>query len=160
MFGRRRNLCLSGARLTKAVIGGSSIVWPRPRITSCSGRDCGVISSTRGSGKITFVSAGGPSTSGGATHSVDGKGSERYIVAARKLVAGEVVFDRVGGRVLEYSTRHSFQVGERQHLDVDSDVALTNHSCVPNCLIEIHNGSSDHVSEEGCPIVKYAMRLP
>lgn len=107
--------------------------------------------STRGSGKSTFLSAGGPSTSRGAAYSIVGKGSEKYIVAARKLMAGEVVFDRVGGRVLDYSTRHSIQVGERQHLDLDNDMALTNHSCMPNCRLEIFDGSSDHVSKQGCP---------
>lgn len=151
MFGRSRHFCPSDARLTKTFIAGGSIAWLRPRMTACSRRDCGVVTSMRGSSKRSFVSAEGPSMSGGTAYSIVSKGNERYIVAARKLVAGEVVFDRVGGRLLDYSTRHSVQVGERQHLDVDSDMALTNHSCAPNCRIEIVDGSPAQVMKEGCP---------
>ena len=86
------------------------------------------------------TSSGGATATTGVAHSVVRDGTESYIVAARKLLMGEVVFDRVGGSLSAVRKRHSVQVGENQHLDMDNDMSLTNHSCSPNCQITIFDG--------------------
>lgn len=67
-------------------------------------------------------------------------GSETYLVADRELHRGDVVLDRVGGVVQDSPTRHSVQVADREHLEVSSDLRFTNHSCDPNCRLQILDG--------------------
>lgn len=74
------------------------------------------------------------------------EGTERFLVAARELNAGEVLFDRVGGKVMTRRTRHSIQIGEGKHITVENEADLINHSCSPNCTVEIVEGLDGHVS--------------
>lgn len=81
--------------------------------------------------------------------SVVEEGTERYLVAARDLRPGEVLFDRAGGKVSDEITRHSIQVGPQQHVLVDGELVLMNHSCEPSCQLEVlrPSSSADKVSE-------------
>ena len=75
------------------------------------------------------------------------EGEERFLVANRELNAGEVLFDGVRGEFTTYRTRHSIQVGDGKHVTVDSESDLMNHSCTPNCMMEVGDGEEGHVSQ-------------
>lgn len=64
-------------------------------------------------------------------------GTETYLVAARELEAGRVIFDRVGGSLSDKRTRHSVQVGQELHMEAEGDLIFLNHSCDPNCQLEV-----------------------
>ena len=85
----------------------------------------------------TSRSADGSSEGGGRDFAAIRDGAEKYLVAARRLEAGHVVFDRVGGVLSDRPTRHSVQVREGLHLTADSDLVFLNHSCDPNCQLEV-----------------------
>lgn len=64
-------------------------------------------------------------------------GGETYLVTTRRLEAGHVVFDLVGGSLSDRPTRHSVQVREGLHLTAEGDLIFLNHSCDPNCQLEV-----------------------
>lgn len=65
------------------------------------------------------------------------EGTERFLIASRELKAGEIMFDNIGEKVTTYKTRHTVQIGQRKQIKVDNEADLINHSCAPNCQIEI-----------------------
>mmetsp|Transcript_38648 Transcript_38648/g.100382 ORF Transcript_38648/g.100382 Transcript_38648/m.100382 type:complete len:164 (+) Transcript_38648:215-706(+) len=76
----------------------------------------------------------------GAPHAarvVDGgDGGSRWIVAARDLRVGEVVAAE-GGRTQGEVGRYTIQVATDRHLRVEGPIMYTNHSCAPNCRLEM-----------------------
>lgn len=91
----------------------------------------------RGSGSRNFSGGGG-----GDGVAVFEDGSEKYLVAARVLEAGHVVFARVRGSLVGEATRHSVQVGEELHLDAENELRFFNHACEPNCQLEVEAADS------------------
>ena len=75
------------------------------------------------------------------------EGTERFLVANRELNTGEVLFDGGGGEFTTYRTRHSIQVGHGKHVTVDNESDLMDHSCMPNCMMEVVDGENGHVSQ-------------
>ncbi|CAB1105383.1 unnamed protein product [Ectocarpus sp. CCAP 1310/34] len=88
-----------------------------------------------------FVAAGSPvsssSSSSSSDYTVVQDGTEKFVVAARVLEANQVLFSRVEGLVTGVKTRHSVQLSKERHLETGSDLALMNHSCEPNCQLEV-----------------------
>ncbi|CAN0394543.1 unnamed protein product [Pylaiella littoralis] len=74
---------------------------------------------------------------GGRDFAIIEEGTERYLVAARGLEAGRVLFDHVGGSLSGERTRHSIQIQGGLHMEADSDLIFMNHSCEPNCQLEV-----------------------
>ena len=69
--------------------------------------------------------------------------SEYGYRATQKIEEGEVLC-RIYGRELSKANKYSIQVGEELHLEQDTDtsnvafsVAYLNHSCCPNCFIDV-----------------------
>ena len=56
-------------------------------------------------------------------------------VAACDIKAG-VELCEVQGAVMNAPTRYSIQVGMHEHVDVESPICYTNHSCSPNCSFD------------------------
>ncbi len=86
---------------------------------------------------------------------VDGK-LGHGICAVRSLGRGEVVM-RAWGKVGRERTRHSIQIDREDHLTVETDLRLVNHSCEPNCgllirleipTLELHTLRPIEVGEE------------
>lgn len=73
-------------------------------------------------------------------------GTERFLVAERQLAHGYVVLDSVRGSILDHATRHTIQISDCQHLYCPSDIRFLNHSCEPNCKLEIEMNASGQVS--------------
>lgn len=83
---------------------------------------------------------------GGGTPDINGNGPDfayvldgtsKYLIAARNLEAGRVIFNRVGGPLSDMRTRHSIQVREGVHMDSQGDLKYIDHSCDPNCQLEV-----------------------
>eukprot|EP00752_Nemacystus_decipiens_P008600 g7679.t1 len=91
-------------------------------------------------------------------------GTETYLVAARRLEAGRVVFDRVGGSLSDRPTRHSVQVREGLHLEADVDLIFLNHSCDPNCQLEVVEpaglGGPERDEPQPPPYLRVTVRAP
>ncbi|CAM9983024.1 unnamed protein product [Ectocarpus sp. 8 AP-2014] len=88
-----------------------------------------------------FVAAGSPGSSSSSSSSSDftvvEDGTEKFLVAARVLEANQVLFARVEGLVTGVKTRHSVQVSKERHLEAGGNLVLMNHSCEPNCQLEV-----------------------
>eukprot|EP00903_Cladosiphon_okamuranus_P010554 g9982.t1 len=87
-------------------------------------------------------------------------GAETYLVASRRLEAGCVLFDRVEGSLCERPTRHSVQVREGLHLIAEGDLIFMNHSCDPNCQLEVVYPAlaTTHVLEKDLPFLRVTVR--
>ncbi|CAN0161670.1 unnamed protein product [Ectocarpus sp. 4 AP-2014] len=86
------------------------------------------------------VAAGSPvssSSSSSSDFTVVQDGTEKFLVAARVLEANRVLFARVEGLVTGVKTRHSVQVSKERHLEAGGNLVLMNHSCEPNCQLEV-----------------------
>lgn len=107
------------------------------------------VSSRRSARAFSTITGAEGSSEGGdgddSTFDVVQDGTERYLVAARELKAGEVIFDGTGGELSTDMSRHSIQVGEGQHLTVADEMDLMNHSCAPNCFITVIGASKGKV---------------
>ncbi|CAN0375012.1 unnamed protein product [Ectocarpus sp. 12 AP-2014] len=94
-------------------------------------------------GPNEFVAAGSPvsssssSSSSSSDFTVAEDGTEKFLVAARVLEANQVLFARVEGLVTGVKTRHSVQVSKERHLEAGGNLVLMNHSCEPNCQLEV-----------------------
>ena len=80
--------------------------------------------------------------SDGEDVSVVEDGTESFLVAQRKLVVGHVLFGCTSGTLSAVGSRHSIQVTAGLHLTVSDDLQLMNHSCTPNCQLELVEASS------------------
>lgn len=65
------------------------------------------------------------------------EGGQLGIRASRALQRGDVLFDFVKGAVFDRPGRHTIQISDDRHLETQSDLRLLNHSCDPNCRMEI-----------------------
>jgi len=60
------------------------------------------------------------------------------IICTRALAEGEAVFE-LTGRLVSVPSMHTLQIAENVHLEPgDSAWAMINHSCAPNCIIDIN----------------------
>ncbi|CAM9407451.1 unnamed protein product [Ectocarpus fasciculatus] len=87
-----------------------------------------------------IAATGSPVSSSGNSNSdftVVEDGTEKFLVAARVLEANKVLFARVEGLVTGVKTRHSVQVSKERHLEAGGNLVLMNHSCEPNCQLEV-----------------------
>lgn len=146
-FREQRNVAAGKATTTTAPVGARAAQTEHRSLPGCSRRD----SSARGSGyaadfPVEIGSRRGLSSaslcSDGEAFSVVQDGTERFLVAQRKLVAGDVLFDCTTGTLSTVRSRHSIQVTEKLHLTVSDDLKLMNHGCTPNCQFELVEGSS------------------
>ena len=61
----------------------------------------------------------------------------RAILCLQSVASGETVFD-LSGRIVPSPAMHTLQIAEGVHLKPDAaSWALINHSCSPNCVIDI-----------------------
>lgn len=143
---RRRSLLLhpdDRSRLFSCFAGGgepagdsrSGTVKGFPR----AGTPANIISGSAFRSNSESRSSSSDSSSGGRGDGVAvvDHGTQKHLVAARGLDAGHVVFSRVEGSLVGEATRHSLQVGEGLHLEVDSIMKFCDHACEPNCQLEV-----------------------
>lgn len=134
----RRGVGYSAAGRGSAPFGGDAVAGD-----TGTGGSGGVSGAGAGAGRrsaSTHTKSSGPDgdgDEGGRDFAVAKDGAETYLVAARRLEAGRVVFDRVGGSLSDRPTRHSVQVREGLHLEAEVDLVFLNHSCDPNCRLEV-----------------------
>lgn len=84
-------------------------------------------------------------------------GTENFLVAQRKLVAGDVLFGCTPGTQSAVRSRHSIQITPDLHLTVSDGLQLINHGCTPNCQLELVEASSTTdkvrtVHPQACPM--------
>ena len=124
----------NGKSFTEPLTGGVNKAWYiAPR--SCSGRAFSVVAEPIKTSNTEKC------------FDIETEGAEKFLVANRELNTGEVLFDGGGGEFTTYRTRHSIQVGHGKHVTVDDESDLMDHSCTPNCMMEVVDGENGHVSQ-------------
>ncbi|CAM9534772.1 unnamed protein product [Ectocarpus sp. 12 AP-2014] len=170
---------VSGASMApKSAVMSSSLAWSTCRgawLPSLAGpnndyvaRDVAVlVAGGRGGGTggkgntlapfpIGFISRSRSSTSSSSSSidfTVVEDGTEKFLVAARVLEANQVIFARVEGLVTGVKTRHSVQVSKERHLEARCDLVFLNHSCEPNCQLEVVDAAEQ-------PYLRVTVRAP
>lgn len=146
-FREQRNVASGKAATATAPVGARAV---QTEHRSLRGRSCGGHSLGGGGCAAGFpLEIGSRRALSSASLASDGEdvsvvedGTESFLVAQRKLVAGEVLFGCTPGTLSAERSRHSIQVAAGLHLTVSDDLQLINHGCTPNCQMELVEGSS------------------
>lgn len=100
-----------------------------------------------GIGSRRALSSGALLARDGEDVSITENGTESYLVAQRRLVAGDVLFACTTGTLSTARSRHSLQVTADLNLTVSDDLQLINHGCNPNCQLEVVDCCSSTAGE-------------